>query len=105
MKSFINGIVCLILVAAFGAPAPMAQSQVAGQKQESLRGLDEYITKSMNEWGTPGLSIAIVRDDSVIYAKGYGVRELGKPDRVDENTLFAIGSQTKPFTTAALSIL
>jgi CubicO group peptidase (beta-lactamase class C family) len=92
---------CLILLSLL---LLLSTSPVAAQ-EGSLRGLDEYIIKSMADWGTPGLSIAIVRDDSVIYAKGYGVRELGKPDRVDENTLFAIGSQTKPFTTAALSIL
>lgn len=101
MKRFMIGVVCAILVAGFGAPARAQQSSLAGE----LAGLDEYIVKSMADWGTPGLSIAIVRNDSVIYLKGYGVRELGKPDRVDENTLFAIGSQTKPFTTAALSIL
>jgi CubicO group peptidase (beta-lactamase class C family) len=41
----------------------------------------------------------------VIFQKGYGVRELGKPDKVDENTLFAIASNTKAFTTASLAIL
>ena len=122
MKRFMIGVVCLISVAGFGASARAQQSSLVigsnqsvsgngtftspgGPQQDALRGLDEYIIKSMADWGTPGLSIAIVRDDSVIYAKGYGVRELGKPDRVDENTLFAIGSLTKSFTTAALSIL
>jgi CubicO group peptidase (beta-lactamase class C family) len=51
------------------------------------------------------MAVAIVKDDSVIFAKGYGVRELGRPERVDENTLFAVGSQTKAFTAAALAIL
>lgn len=107
MKRFMIGVFCLILAAGFGAPPRAQQSSTVpvGAQQNSLRELDEYIIKSMAEWGTPGLSIAIVSNDSIIYAKGFGVRELGKPDRVDENTLFAIGSQTKPFTTAALSIL
>lgn len=47
----------------------------------------------------------MVKDDQVIFAKGYGVRELGKPEPADEKTLFAIASNTKAFTTAALAIL
>jgi len=52
-----------------------------------------------------GLSIAIVKDGKTILAKGYGVRKLGAPTSVDENTLFGIGSNTKAFTTAALASL
>jgi CubicO group peptidase (beta-lactamase class C family) len=51
------------------------------------------------------MAIAIVKDDKVVLQKGYGLRELGKPDKVDENTLFAIASNTKAFTTASLAIL
>jgi len=63
------------------------------------------ITKSMADWKIPGLALAIVRNDSVILAKGYGVRTLGKPDRVDERTLFAIGSSSKAFTSLAVAML
>jgi CubicO group peptidase (beta-lactamase class C family) len=47
----------------------------------------------------------VVKDGEVVFAKGYGVLELGKPDSADENTLFAIGSTTKAMTAAALGIL
>jgi CubicO group peptidase (beta-lactamase class C family) len=70
-----------------------------------LRGLDAYIESAMKAWEVPGLAIAVVRSDSVIYARGFGVRELGRPERVDENTLFAIASTTKAFTVAALGML
>lgn len=70
-----------------------------------LAGLDAYITKAMADWQVPGLSIAIVRNDSVIYERGFGVREYGKPGAVDENTLFAIASTTKAFTVGALGML
>src|SRR6185503_16090943 len=50
-------------------------------------------------------SVAIVKDDKVVFAKGYGLRELGKTERVDENTLFAIASNSKAFTSAALAML
>jgi CubicO group peptidase (beta-lactamase class C family) len=51
------------------------------------------------------MAIAIVKDDKVVSPKGYGARELGKPDKVDENTVFAIASNSKAFTTASLAML
>ena len=53
----------------------------------------------------PGMSVAIVKDGKVLFAKGYGVRALTKPDKADADTLFGIGSNTKAFTVAALSML
>ncbi|MCB1023622.1 MAG: serine hydrolase, partial [Acidobacteria bacterium] len=70
-----------------------------------LQGMDEYVNKAMKEWEVPGLAIAVVKDDKVVFAKGYGVRELGKPDAVDEKTIFAIGSSSKAFTSASIAML
>lgn len=81
----------------FAAPA-LAQ-------QKPLDGLDALIEKAMKQWRVPGLAIAVVKDDRVLLTKGYGVRTVGKPERVDENTLFAIASNTKAFTATALGIL
>ncbi len=67
--------------------------------------IEEYATKASVDWKVPGFAIAIVKDDRVVLAKGYGVRELGKTPAVDENTLFAIASNSKAFTAAALAIL
>ena len=72
---------------------------------QKLAAVDAYANKVMDTWGGPGMAITIVKDDKVVLAKGYGVRELGKPDKVDENTLFAIASNTKAFTAASLAIL
>ena len=80
--------------------AGAAQGQVA-----PLNGLDAYITKAMADWQVPGLTIAVVRNDSIIYERGFGVRELGKPALVDQNTIFPIASTTKAFTVAALGTL
>ena len=70
-----------------------------------LAEIDAYAEKAQKDWNVPGLAVAIVKDDKVVFAKGYGVRELGKPEKVDENTIFAIASNSKAFTTAALAIL
>ncbi len=70
-----------------------------------LKQLDDYINEAMKDWEMPGFAVSIVKDDSVIFAKGYGLREYGKEEKVDANTLFVIASCSKAFTTAALAIL
>jgi CubicO group peptidase (beta-lactamase class C family) len=77
----------------------------AAKQTESLKNIDAYLEKAMSDWQIPGLSIAVVKDDKVIYAKGYGVREFGKPEKVDEQTLFPVGSITKSFTAAGVGLL
>ncbi|HEV8158858.1 MAG TPA: serine hydrolase, partial [Pyrinomonadaceae bacterium] len=72
---------------------------------DKLKEIDAYAEKTRQDWNVPGIAVAIVKDDKVVFAKGYGVRELGKPEKVDENTLFAIASNSKAFTTASLAIL
>jgi CubicO group peptidase (beta-lactamase class C family) len=70
-----------------------------------LRTLDQHIEQVRQQWEVPGLAIAIVQGDSVVFAKGYGVKEIGKTDRVDENTLFSIGSSGKSMTAAVTAML
>ncbi len=70
-----------------------------------LNDIDDYIASAMREWEVPGLAVGIVKDDTTIMAKGFGVRKLGSTAQVDANTVFAIGSCTKAFTSAALGIL
>src|ERR1043165_672288 len=89
-----------LLPLALLAPLTIAQTTDARLKE-----IDEYAQKALRDWNIPGMAIAIVKDDKVIFAKGYGVRELGKPESVDEHTLFAIASNTKAFTASAVGIL
>ena len=72
---------------------------------EKLKEIDAYAAAVVATHGGPGMAIAVVKDDKVAFAKGYGIRELGKPDPVDENTVFAIASNSKAFTSAGLAIL
>ena len=67
--------------------------------------LQLYINKALTNWRIPGAAICIVKDNRIILMKGYGIKELGLNDPVDENTLFMIGSNTKAFTATALAIL
>lgn len=67
--------------------------------------MDIYVSRAMRTFDVPGLSVAIVKDGKILLAKGYGVRKMGEPTPVDENSLFGIGSNTKAFTSAALPTL
>lgn len=70
-----------------------------------LADLDDVVARVQREFEVPGVAIAIVQDGEVLLTRGYGVRELGKPERVDAHTLFAIASNTKAFTSALLAQL
>lgn len=92
----------------FAAPllfALLAPPLAAQRPPAQLAGFDAYITKAMSTWEVPGLAIAIVKGDSVVYAKGYGTRTLGKSEAVDPNTIFAIGSSSKAFTATLVAML
>ena len=78
--------------------APLDAQRAVAAPALSSASLDSYIQHAVTDWGIAGLAIAIVHDDSVVYERGFGVREAGKPDRVDARTLFAIGSNSKLFT-------
>ena len=67
--------------------------------------LSEFVRNSMKLLGIPGVGMALVDHDKVVFAGGFGVRELGKPDQVDENTLFMAASNTKGMTTLLLAEL
>ena len=82
------------------SPALLAQTL-----EERLKEVDAYAAKAGREWNVPGFALAVVKDDRVVFVKGYGVRELGRPEPVDGDTLFAVASNTKAFTAAALATL
>lgn len=79
-------------------PAIPAQAQLPAD-------FDQLVAGVMADHEVPGLAIAVVKDGKVVLAKGYGVRELGRPERVDEHTRFGIASNTKAFTATALALL
>jgi len=90
------------LVASLVLSSPVLAQKPAA---DPVRELDAYTTQAVKDWGAVGLAIAVVKDGRVVFEKGYGVRELGKPDLVDTTTLFAIGSTTKAMTSAAIGML
>jgi CubicO group peptidase (beta-lactamase class C family) len=73
--------------------------------QVDLKKIDKYIEKARVEWNVPGLSVAIVKGGKIVHSKGYGVLEKGKSTKVDDNTLFAIASNSKAFISSAIGTL
>jgi len=92
------------LLLALFAPLALATPPASAPPQP-LQGLDAYVQQVMHDWHVPGLAIVVVKDGKVVVARGYGVRELGKPGKADADTLFDIGSNSKAFTVAALGTL
>jgi len=83
----------------------VAAAQPASRTPAAPADLDQWVARAMKTFDVPGIALAIVKDDAVVVAKGYGVRRLGDPAPVDAKTLFGIASNTKVFTATALGLL
>ncbi len=92
----LNSLILVLFLAAF------ASAQTLDDK---LKEIDDYANTVMTTWKGPGMAIAVIKDDKVVSAKGYGVLKLGEPAAVNADTVFAIASNSKAFTTASLAIL
>ena len=88
-----------VLAAALGGPT----SPVGAQ--QPLDDLDAFVRRAMAEWNVPGVSVAVVHGDSVVFADGWGVRSLDDGGEVTEHTLFGVMSTTKAFTSTAIAML
>jgi CubicO group peptidase (beta-lactamase class C family) len=77
----------------------------APAQEPTSQEIDVLAKRAMEAFQTPGIAIGVVKDGELVYAKGHGVLEIGRPDPVDPDTIFQIASLTKAFTTASLGIL
>jgi CubicO group peptidase (beta-lactamase class C family) len=66
---------------------------------------NDFLLEKMKEWNIPGMAVGIIKDGEIIYSSGLGSRDVNKNLDTTENTLFAIGSASKSFTTLAIGIL
>lgn len=70
-----------------------------------IQTLRQFVEDARRKFDVPGVAIGIVQDGKLVLAEGFGVRELGKPDKVDADTLFMIASNNKAMTTLMLAKL
>lgn len=75
----------------------------AAPARDDITELDAFITQALKDYQVPGAAVAVIQDGKVVLLKGYGVRDITKPDKVDENTIFQLASVTKTLTGAAAS--
>ena len=90
----------LILAAAVLTTAGTAAAQAVDWDR-----MDASIEAMLEDWTAPGVAVAVVHRDSVVFARGYGVRRLGEPGRVGPETRFAVASNSKAFTATLLAQL
>jgi CubicO group peptidase (beta-lactamase class C family) len=95
----------LFLVFAFFIYSAQTYAQHIDRSKFIKDSLDYYINRALTNWRVPGAAVCIVKDGKVVMMKAYGIKELGLADKVDINTLFMIGSNTKAFTAIALAML
>ena len=97
---------CLLLVpTAFSQRASDVTSVKKNKPDKYSSKLDGVFIRANRDFNVPGIAVAIVKDNDVVLSKGYGVKKAGSMQKVDANTLFAIASNTKSFTSAALAML
>lgn len=97
MRKVLSLLAVCTLAVLFSSPALQAQLPAAE--------LDALVKKAMQQFEVAGVAVAIVKDGKIIHEKGYGVKSITTNAPVDEHTNFQIASNSKAFTTAALSIL
>ncbi|MGY0503846.1 serine hydrolase [Luteimonas sp. e5] len=93
-----------------GAPHAAPAAEFADQRHAApdaaaLADFSAQVEAVRERFEVPGIAVAIVKDGEVVLARGWGVREAGKPEAVDADTMFAIASLTKAFTATALEML
>jgi CubicO group peptidase (beta-lactamase class C family) len=103
-KRIVNTAFIFVIVAVLLSGAPSLYGKKAAAKV-NLKGFTAFVEQQLKEWQVPGAAIAIVKDGKVIYARGFGFRNVEKKLPVTADTLFAIGSCTKAFTATILGIL
>ncbi len=83
--------------------APLAPGITPETVKAALPELEKLATDLLKKTGVPGLAIAVVHQDQVVYARGFGVREAGKPETVDADTVFQLASVSKPLGSTVLA--
>ena len=86
-----------------GAEGAAAAGVTRQQVDDALGMIDGFVEAEMEKTGVPGVAAAVVYDDEVVFAEGYGVREVGTDDAVSADTVFQIASLSKPITGTALA--
>ncbi len=97
------GLALLISVFAVHAQSPATTSAPASIAP-LIPQLEDYVVKAMQKTGVPGVAVAIVYQDKVVYLKGFGVRKAGEPAPVDADTVFQLASVSKSIASTVVAV-
>ncbi len=86
-------------------PPALAGTEPVAEAKKALAGFDSFVADAIKAWEVPGLAVATVKDGEVVFAQGFGLRDVANSLPVTPKTLFAIGSCTKAFTTFVMGTL
>ncbi|WP_421763095.1 serine hydrolase [Ekhidna sp.] len=78
---------------------------LSSRAQVNVKAIDKYIEQALKDWNVPGMAVGIVKDGEIVLSKGYGVKEIGGKEKVDDNTQFAIASNSKAFVASCIARL
>src|SRR5690242_5691022 len=95
----------LFLCLPFPSCAQQKQDITTARVQAALTQLDAYIRSAIEKTKVPGVSVAVVYNDQIVFLRGYGVRKVGDPAKVDPDTVFEIASVSKPLASTVLAAL
>ncbi len=87
------------------ARQPISTSLTLAQVKAAIPQLESLTRNTLEKTKIPGLAMAIVYQDQIVYLKGFGVREVGRPELVNSDTVFQIASLSKPVTATVISAL
>ncbi|MFD1212633.1 serine hydrolase, partial [Arthrobacter sp. GCM10027362] len=86
------------------APPPHVPPLLDRRKVDvALAGLDGSVNHAMETTGVPGIAVAVVYRDRVLYSRGFGVRKAGRPETVDADTVFQLASVSKPLASTVVA--
>ena len=92
MKNLLYTTLTLVSITAFGQNIPNQT-------------IDEVTENAIKTFDVPGISVAVIKDGTIVHSKGYGLKSINSKEKVQSSTNFGIASNSKAFTAAALAIL
>jgi CubicO group peptidase (beta-lactamase class C family) len=98
-------LLCLLNTIAHADDATAKAEVTPERLQTALAELQTLAEQTLTSTGVPGIAIAVVHRDQVVYKQGFGVREAGKPERIDADTVFQVASMSKPIASTVLAAL
>ncbi len=98
-------VVVTLVVLAFALAMPVDGQDKSAEVARKLQGFDAFMEKTLKDWNAPGIGVGIIIDDKLVFARGYGYRDVEKKLPITSHTLFPIASNTKLFTAVAAGTL